>query len=236
MPKSSYFVLLFSSLIGYFVTSDCTAFATAFMIGLLKNVCVKCSSRFLVTVPCHTLHAYSGQVAGCIIDCSQIVEQFHPGKWLVLFDWCLLFYWSFADRGAVLCREMIGFVWLIFLVACLCILYWLLTLCADFINGNGQFCLSDILTLIVSVLLRWKNTMSKKQRLAEGFSPDAIAGRLAEKNAYTRGSGRYCFEITTFRLFIHIKEQYNALQETVTFTDKKKIAYNYSDPGGTRRN
>ena len=23
------------------------------------------------------------------------------------------------------------------------------------------------------------------------------------------------------------------LQETVTFTDKKKIAYNYSDPGGT---
>ena len=181
VPKSSYFVLLFSSLIGYFVTSDCTAFATAFMIGLLKNVCVKRSSRFLVTVPCHALHAYSGQVAGCIIDCSQIVEQFHPGKWLVLFDWCLLFYWSFADRGAVLCREMIGFVWLIFLVACLCILYWLLTLCADFINGNGQFCLSDILTLIVSVLLRWKNTMSKKQRLAEGFSPDAIAGRLAEK-------------------------------------------------------
>ena len=142
---------------------------------------VKRSPRFLVTIPCHTLHAYSGQVAGCIIDCSQIVEQFHPGKWLVLFDWCLLFYWSFADRGAVLCREMIGFVWLIFLVACLCILYWLLTLCADFINGNGQFCLSDILTLIVSVLLRWKNTMSKKQRLAEGFSPDAIAGRLADK-------------------------------------------------------
>ena len=25
----------------------------------------------------------------------------------------------------------------------------------------------------------------------------------------------------------------NVLQETVTFTDKKKIAYNYSDPGGT---
>ena len=25
----------------------------------------------------------------------------------------------------------------------------------------------------------------------------------------------------------------NALQETFTFTDKKKIAYNYSDPGGT---
>ena len=25
----------------------------------------------------------------------------------------------------------------------------------------------------------------------------------------------------------------NTLQETVTFTDKKKIAYNYSDPGGT---
>ena len=25
----------------------------------------------------------------------------------------------------------------------------------------------------------------------------------------------------------------NALQETVTFTNKKKIAYNYSDPGGT---
>ena len=78
--------------------------------------------------------------------------------------------------------------------------------------------------------------MSKKRHLAEDFSPDAIASRLAEKNAYTGGSGRYCFEITTFRLFIHIKEQYNALQETVTFTDKKKIAYNYSDPGGTRRN
>ena len=25
----------------------------------------------------------------------------------------------------------------------------------------------------------------------------------------------------------------NALQKTVTFTDKKKIAYNYSDPGGS---
>ena len=25
----------------------------------------------------------------------------------------------------------------------------------------------------------------------------------------------------------------NALQETVTFTDKKKIAHNYSDPRGT---
>ena len=25
----------------------------------------------------------------------------------------------------------------------------------------------------------------------------------------------------------------NTLQETVTFTDKKKVAYNYSDPGGT---
>ena len=36
-----------------------------------------------------------------------------------------------------------------------------------------------------------------------------------------------------FRLFIHFKEQYNTLRETVTFTGKKKIAYNYSDPGGT---
>ena len=59
--------------------------------------------------------------------------------------------------------------------------YWLLTLCADIINSNGWFCLSDILTLIESVLVRWKNTMSKTLRLAEGFSPDAIAGRLAEK-------------------------------------------------------
>ena len=25
----------------------------------------------------------------------------------------------------------------------------------------------------------------------------------------------------------------NALQEAITFTDKKKIAYNHSDPGGT---
>ena len=33
----------------------------------------------------------------------------------------------------------------------------------------------------MSVLVRWKNAMSKKRRLAEGFSPDAIAGRLAEK-------------------------------------------------------
>ena len=36
-----------------------------------------------------------------------------------------------------------------------------------------------------------------------------------------------------FRLFIHFKEQYTTLRETVTFTGKKKIAYNYSDPGGT---
>ena len=48
VPKSSYFALLFSSLIGYFVTSNCTAFALAFMIGLSKRVCVKCSSQFLV--------------------------------------------------------------------------------------------------------------------------------------------------------------------------------------------
>ena len=236
LSKSSYFVLLFSSLIGYFVTSNCTLLPLllwlAFWSASVWNTRYGSSSRTSYSALC----AYSGQVAGFFIDSSQIVEQFHPGKRLVLFDWCLLFYWLLADRGAVLCRETIGFVWLIFLVARLCILYWLLALCADFVNVNSWFCLNDILTVIVSVLVRWKNAMSKKRHLAEGFSPDAIAGRLAEKNAYTRGSGRYCSKITTFRLFIDIIEQYNALQETVTFTDKKKIAYNYSDPGGTRRN
>ena len=111
------------------------------------------------------LHAYSGQVAGCFIDWLQIMEQFRPGKWLVLFDWCLLFYWSLADRGAILCGETIGFVWLIFLLARLCILYWLFALCADFVNGNSWFCLSDILTVIlsvlVSVLVRWKTPCQK---------------------------------------------------------------------------
>ena len=137
------------------------------------------SSRTSYSAP----HAYSRQVAGCFINCLPIVEQFRPGKRLVLFDWCLLFYRSLADRGAVSCRETIGFVWLIFLVVRLCILYWLLALCADFVNGNGWFCLSDILTVIVSVLVRWKNAMSKKRRLAESFSPDAIAGRLDEKTS-----------------------------------------------------
>jgi len=74
------------------------------------------------------LWAYSGQVAGSFIDSSQIVEQFRPGKRLVLFDWCL-FYWLLADRGAVSCTETIGFVWLIFLVALLCIVLIAHTLC-----------------------------------------------------------------------------------------------------------
>ena len=182
LSKSSYFVLLFSSLIGYFVTSNCTLLPLllwlAFWSASVWNTRYGSSSRTSYSALC----AYSGQVAG-------------------------FFYWFLADRGAVSFRETIGFVWLIFLVARLCILYWLLALCADFVNVNSWFCLNDILTVIVSVLVRWKNAMSKKRHLAEGFSPDAIAGRLAEKNAYTRGSGRYCVEITTFRLFIHIKEQ-----------------------------
>ena len=36
-------------------------------------------------------------------------------------------------------------------------------------------------------------------------------GQTWRKNAYKRGNGRYCFEITTFWLFIHFKEQYSTL-------------------------
>ena len=53
--------------------------------------------------------------------------------------------------------------------------------------------------------------MSKKRRLAEGFSPDAIAGRLAEKTRIQEEMEDIVFEITTFRLFIHFKEQYNTI-------------------------
>ena len=177
------------------MTSNCTLLPLllwlTFWSASVWNTRYGSSSRTSYSALC----AYSGQVAGFFIDSSQIVEQFHPGKRLVLFDWCLLFYWLLADRGAVSCRETIGFVWLIFLVARLCILYWLLALCADFVNDNSWFCLNDILTVIVSVLVRWKNAMSKKRHLAEDFSPDAIAGRLAEKNAYTGGSGRYWIDL-----------------------------------------
>ena len=160
------------------------------------------------------LHAYSGQVAGCFIDWLQIMEQFRPGKRLVLFDWCLLFYWSLADRGAVSCGESIGFVWLIFLVAHLCILYWLFALCADFVNGNSWFCLSDILTVILSVLvsvLVLGKCHVKKVAFSRSLLARCNCGQTCWKKAYSRGNGRYCFEITTFWLFIHFKEQYSTL-------------------------
>ena len=106
--------ILFSSLIGYFVTSDCTAFATAFMIGLSKRVCVKRSSRLLVT------H---------FIFCTSCI--FWAGCWL--------FYWLLADRGAVSSRETIGFVWLMLVVLLIARWSW-----SSFMQGNDWFCLIDI--------------------------------------------------------------------------------------------
>ena len=78
--------------------------------------------------------------------------------------------------------------------------------------------------------------MSKKRRLAEGFSPDAIAGRLAEKTRIQEEMEDIVLKLQRSDCSYILKNntiQYNTLQETVTFTDKKKIAYNYSDPGGT---
>ena len=36
-----------------------------------------------------------------------------------------------------------------------------------------------------------------------------------------------------FRRLSSLRRHDKTLQETITFTDKTKIAYNYSDPGGT---
>ena len=76
--------------------------------------------------------------------------------------------------------------------------------------------------------------MSKKQRLAEGFSPDAIAGRLAEKTRIQEEMENIVLKLQCSDCsYILRNNKYTTLRETVTFTGKKKIAYNYSDPGGT---
>ena len=159
------------------------------MTGLLKRICVKRSSQFFV------MH---------FIFCTSCI--FRAG--------CRLFYWLIADHGAVSSRETIGFVWLIFLVAHLCILYWLFALCADFVNGNSWFCLSDILTVILSVLvsvLVLGKCHVKKVAFSRSLLARCNCGQTCWKKAYSRGNGRYCFEITTFWLFIHFKEQYSTL-------------------------
>ena len=76
--------------------------------------------------------------------------------------------------------------------------------------------------------------MSKKQRLAEGFSPDATAGRLAEKTRIQEEMENIVLKLQCSDCsYILRNNKYTTLRETVTFTGKKKIAYNYSDPGGT---
>ena len=75
LSKSSYFVLLFSSLIGYFVTSNCTLLPLllwlAFWSASVWNTRYGSSSRTSYSALC----AYSGQVAGFFIDSSSSFIQ-----------------------------------------------------------------------------------------------------------------------------------------------------------------
>ena len=64
-------------------------------------------------------------------------------------------------------------------------------------------------------LLKDGNLLSRPQ-------PEAVLAPVSYRSSRRRRQRK--------RLLLKVP---NALQETVTFTDKKKIAYNYSDPGGT---
>ena len=144
---------------------------------------------------------------------------------------CLYTECMFVDMTPVSSRETIGFVWLMLVVLLIARWSW-----NSFMQGNDWFCLihisssAPVYSLLIACTLCWfrqrqrlvlfewysdsnsvcASTLEKRHVENAAFSRRLLArcdcGQTWRKNAYTRGNGRYCFEITTFRLFIHFQE------------------------------